>query len=202
MYRHFFKRFFDLVLSSAALLLLLPLLVAVAAWLYISSGGQGVFFTQQRPGREGRIFTIIKFRTMTNERDDDGELLPDSQRLSAVGRFLRKSSIDELPQLINVLRGDMSLVGPRPLMVSYLPLYSISQRRRHLLRPGITGWAQVNGRNNITWARKFELDVWYVDSCSFMLDLKIIFMTINKVLVREGVSEELPTPLEAFNGRN
>ena len=172
-------------------------------WLHFANKGSGVFFTQERPGKEGKIFKVIKFKTMTDERDAEGNLLPDAVRLTKVGSFVRSTSIDELPQLINVLKGDMALIGPRPLLPQYLPLYSKEQARRHEVRPGITGWAQVNGRNAISWTGKFELDVWYVVSLLlFLLDLKIIFMTIKKVFVREGISSETSVTMEAFTGNN
>ena len=171
-------------------------------WLYFVNKGAGAFFFQERPGLNNKIFKVVKFKTMTDERDSDGKLLPDSVRLTKIGKFVRSTSIDELPQLINVLKGDMALIGPRPLLVQYLSLYSQKQARRHKVRPGITGWAQVNGRNAISWTKKFDLDVWYVDHCSFMLDLKIIFLTIKKVLVREGISEQGQATMEVFNGKN
>ena len=166
MYSHFFKRVIDLILVFCVLALIWPILLLFALWLHFANKGAGAFFTQERPGKDGKIFQVIKFKTMTDERDTDGNLLPDAQRLTKVGRFVRSTSIDELPQLINVLKGDMALIGPRPLLPQYLPLYSKEQARRHEVRPGITGWAQVNGRNAISWTRKFELDVWYVDHCS------------------------------------
>ena len=197
MYFHFFKRVIDFILVFYVLALIWPILLLVALWLHFANKGTGAFFTQERPGKNGKIFKVIKFKTMT-----DGNLLPDAQRLTKVGRFVRSTSIDELPQLINVLKGDMALIGPRPLLPQYLPLYSKEQARRHEVRPGITGWAQVNGRNAISWTRKFELDVWYVNHCSFLLDLKIIFMTIKKVFVREGISSETSVTMEAFTGNN
>lgn len=175
MYSHFFKRVIDLILVFCVLALIWPILLLFALWLHFANKGAGAFFTQERPGKDGKIFQVIKFKTMTDERDTDGNLLPDAQRLTKVGRFVRSTSIDELPQLINVLKGDMALIGPRPLLPQYLPLYSKEQARRHEVRPGITGWAQVNGRNAISWTRKFELDVWYVDHCSLKLDVKIFF---------------------------
>lgn len=202
MYKHFFKRLIDFCIVLTALLIIWPILLVIYIWLTIANKGAGAFFTQERPGKNGKIFKVIKFKTMTDERDADGKLLPDAQRLTKVGRFVRSTSIDELPQLINVLKGDMSLIGPRPLLVKYLPLYSKEQARRHEVRPGITGWAQCNGRNAISWTKKFELDVWYVDHCSLMLDLKIIFLTIKKVIVREGISSETSVTMEAFTGNN
>ena len=202
MYRNYLKRWLDFVIVLSILAVIWPILLAVALWLHFANKGAGVFFTQERPGRNGKIFKVIKFKSMTDERDADGRLLPDACRLTQAGRFVRATSIDELPQLINVLKGDMALVGPRPLLVKYLPLYSPEQARRHEVRPGITGWAQVHGRNAISWAEKFELDVWYVDHCSFALDLKIVFLTIKKVLVREGISSETSATMEAFTGNN
>jgi len=171
-------------------------------WLHFGNRGAGAFFTQERPGQYGKIFKVIKFKTMTDERDENGDLLPDEKRLTKIGKFIRSTSVDELPQLFNVLKGDMSLIGPRPLLPQYLPLYSKEQARRHEVRPGITGWAQVNGRNAISWTKKFELDVWYVDHCSFLLDLKIIFLTVKKVFVREGISSDTSATMEPFIGNN
>ena len=202
MYKKLFKRVTDFCVIFIALGVLFAPFLIITLWLYFANKGAGVFFMQERPGKNGKIFKVIKFKTMTDERDVDGNLLPDAQRLTKVGRFVRSTSIDELPQLINVLKGDMALIGPRPLLPQYLPLYSKEQARRHEVRPGITGWAQVNGRNAISWTRKFELDVWYVDHCSFLLDLKIIFMTIKKVFVREGISSETSVTMEAFTGNN
>lgn len=202
MYKHFFKRVIDFCIAFIVLgVLLIPLFVIIL-WLHFVNKGAGTFFMQERPGKNGKIFKVIKFKTMTDERDADGNLLPDAQRLTKVGRFVRSTSIDELPQLINVLKGDMALIGPRPLLPQYLPLYSKEQARRHEVRPGITGWAQVNGRNAISWTKKFELDVWYVDHCSFLLDLKIVFMTIKKVFVREGISSATSATMEYFTGNN
>lgn len=202
MYKHYFKRFFDFGVALVALICMSPILIVVTIWLHFANKGAGVFFFQKRPGKDGKIFKVIKFKTMTDERGADGNQLPDVQRLTNVGRFVRSTSIDELPQLINVLKGDMALIGPRPLLVQYLPLYSKEQARRHDVRPGITGWAQVNGRNAISWTKKFELDVWYVDHCSFWLDVKIIFLTIKKVFVREGISQEGQATMEFFTGSN
>ena len=171
-------------------------------WLHFANRGAGAFFTQERPGQYGKIFKVIKFKTMTDERDENGDLLPDEKRLTKIGKFIRSTSVDELPQLFNVLKGDMSLIGPRPLLPQYLLLYSKEQARRHEVRPGITGWAQVNGRNAISWTKKFELDVWYVDHCSFLLDLKIIFLTVKKVFVREGISSDTSVTMEPFTGNN
>lgn len=187
MYRHFFKRFFDFILSLVALVCLSPLLLVVAAWLHFANHGAGVFFTQERPGKGGRIFRLLKFKSMNDRRDAQGNLLPDSERLTRAGRFVRATSIDELPQLINVLIGDMALIGPRPLLPRYLPYYTPREQLRHTVRPGITGWAQVNGRNNLGWDKKLELDAWYVEHLSFALDLRIFFKTIANVLRRDGV---------------
>jgi len=202
MYKHFFKRLFGFTLSLLALICLSPLLLVVTVWLHFANKGAGAFFFQDRPGKDAKIFKVIKFKTMTDERDADGNLLPDSERLTKVGRFIRSTSIDELPQLINVLKGDMALIGPRPLRVHYLPLYSKEQARRHEVRPGISGWAQCHGRNDITWTQKFSYDVWYVDHLSFLVDIKIIFMTIIKVLKHEGISKQGSATTEAFNGHN
>lgn len=202
MYKHFFKRVIDFIIALCALLVIWPILLVITVWLHFANKGAGAFFMQERPGKNGKIFKVIKFKTMTDERDTNGNLLPDEARLTKVGKFVRSTSIDELPQLVNVLKGDMSLIGPRPLLPQYLPLYSKEQARRHEVRPGITGWAQCHGRNAISWTRKFELDVWYVDHCSFLLDLKIIFTTIKKVLVREGISQQGLATTEKFNGYN
>lgn len=202
MYKHFFKRLIDFIIVLCVLLAIWPILLVITVWLHFANKGAGAFFLQERPGKDGKIFRVIKFKTMTDERDVGGNLLPDEQRLTKVGRFVRSTSIDELPQLINVLKGDMALIGPRPLLPQYLPLYNKVQARRHEVRPGITGWAQCHGRNAISWTKKFELDVWYVDHCSFLLDLKIIFLTIKKVLVREGISSETSATMEAFTGNN
>jgi lipopolysaccharide/colanic/teichoic acid biosynthesis glycosyltransferase len=202
MYKLFFKRFLDIVLSGMALLCLSPVLLVVTIWLHFANKGAGAFFTQERPGKSGKIFKIYKYKTMTDERDANGNLLPDADRLTKVGKFVRSTSIDELPQLWNVFIGDMSLIGPRPLLVQYLPLYSAEQARRHEVRPGITGWAQCHGRNNISWAEKFKLDVWYVDHVSFATDLKVIFTTINKVLRRADISQQGEATMEVFNGNN
>ena len=187
MYRHYIKRFLDFWVALAALIAVSPLLLVVAVWLHFANKGAGVFFTQERPGKDGRIFRVYKFKTMTDERDSEGRLLPDAQRLTPVGRFVRSTSIDELPQLVNVLKGDMSLIGPRPLLPEYLPLYSPDHRRRHEVRPGISGWAQCHGRNNISWKEKLDYDVWYVDHLSLWTDLKVIAITVKKVLKREDV---------------
>lgn len=202
MYKHFFKRVIDFIVALCALLIIWPILLIITVWLHFANKGAGAFFLQERPGMDGEIFRVIKFKTMTDERDANGNLLPDAERLTKVGKFVRSTSIDELPQLVNVLKGDMSLIGPRPLLPQYLPLYSREQARRHEVRPGITGWAQCHGRNAISWTEKFKLDVWYVDHCSFLLDLKIIFITIKKVLVREGISQQGQATTEKFNGYN
>ncbi len=196
------KRCFDLIFVFSVLSVIWPILFLITLWLYFVNKGAGVFFLQERPGKNGKIFKVIKFKTMTDERDTVGNLLPDDKRLTQVGKFIRSTSMDELPQLINVLKGDMALIGPRPLLPQYLSLYSKEQARRHEVRPGITGWAQVNGRNTISWTKKFELDVWYVDHCSFLLDLKIVFMTIKKVFVREGISSDTSATMEPFTGNN
>lgn len=202
MYSCFLKRFIDFVIVFFVLAVIWPILLFMAVWLHFANKGAGVFFTQERPGKNGKIFKVIKFKTMTDERDGSGNLLPDERRLTKIGKFIRSASVDELPQLINVLKGDMALIGPRPLLPQYLPLYSREQARRHEVRPGITGWAQVNGRNAISWSKKFELDVWYVDHCSFLLDLKIILLTIKKVFVREGISSDTSVTMEPFTGNN
>ena len=202
MYRHFFKRFFDLVISFTALIALSPLLLVVTVWLHFANKGAGAFFLQERPGKNAKIFKVIKFKTMTDACDADGNPLPDERRLTRVGRFVRSTSLDELPQLLNVLKGDMSLIGPRPLRVHYLPLYNATQARRHEVRPGITGWAQCHGRNAISWTRKFELDVWYVDHVTLITDLKIICVTISKVLRRADISSANSVTAEPFNGNN
>lgn len=202
MYKHFFKRILDFCISLTALLLIGWFLAIVAVWLHFANKGAGAFFFQDRPGKDARIFKLIKFKTMTDERDAEGNLLPDADRLTKVGSFVRSTSIDELPQLINVLKGDMSLIGPRPLLVQYLPLYSEEQARRHEVRPGISGWAQCHGRNTISWAQKFEYDVWYVDHCTLWTDIRIIFMTIRKVLMRKDINSASAATMEAFNGNN
>jgi lipopolysaccharide/colanic/teichoic acid biosynthesis glycosyltransferase len=202
MYKHFFKRLLDIVLSGIALLCLSPVLIVVTIWLHFANKGAGAFFTQERPGKSAKIFKIYKYKTMTDEHDANGELLPDADRLTKVGKFVRSTSIDELPQMWNVFVGDMSLIGPRPLLVQYLPLYSAEQARRHEVRPGITGWAQCHGRNTISWTEKFKLDVWYVDHISFSTDIKIIFTTIKKVFVREGINSSDTDTMEDFDGTN
>jgi undecaprenyl phosphate N,N'-diacetylbacillosamine 1-phosphate transferase len=202
MYACRFKRYLDIIISLIVILLISPLLLVTMTCLYFVNKNAGIFFFQQRPGKNGKIFKVIKFKTMTDDRDPDGNLLPDEERLTQIGKFVRASSIDELPQLINVLKGDMSLIGPRPLLPQYLPLYSKGQARRHEVRPGITGWAQVNGRNAISWTKKFELDVWYVDHCSFLLDLKIIYLTLVKVFCRSDINKEGCATTVPFNGHN
>ena len=223
-YRNYFKRILDLSISFVVLLLIGWFLVFISIWLHYANKGnnndkanlndtsvdgnwlkrwfQPVLFTQERPGKDAKIFKVIKFKTMTDERDAEGNLLPDAQRLTKVGRFVRSTSIDELPQLINVLKGDMALIGPRPLLVQYLPLYSAEQARRHEVRPGISGWAQCQGRNAISWTEKFKLDVWYVDHVSLWTDLKVIWITIKNVLVRKDINSATAATMEAFNGHN
>lgn len=202
MYKHFFKRFLDFWISLIALICISPILLVVTIWLHFANKGAGAFFFQERPGKDEKIFKVIKFKTMTDERDAEGNLLPDTDRLTKVGKFVRSTSIDELPQLINVLKGDMALIGPRPLLVKYLELYSSEQARRHEVRPGISGWAQCHGRNAISWTDKFKLDVWYVDHVSFLTDLKVIWITIMKVLKRADINEAGQATMEAFNGHN
>ena len=204
MYKHFFKRFFDFWISLIVLIIISPILLVVTIWLHFANKGSGAFFFQDRPGKNAKIFKVIKYKTMTDERDADGNLLPDAERLTKVGKFVRSTSIDELPQLINVLKGDMALIGPRPLLVKYLPLYSPEQMRRHEVRPGISGWAQCHGRNAISWTEKFKLDVWYVDHVSFMTDLKVFFITIKNVLMRKDINNEggKSATMEPFNGSN
>ena len=202
MYKHFFKRLFDFIISLIALICISPILLVVTIWLHFANKGAGAFFTQERPGKDAKIFKVIKFKTMTDERDKNGKLLPDAQRLTKVGKFVRSTSIDELPQLINVFKGDMSLIGPRPLLPQYLPLYSPEQARRHEVRPGISGWAQCHGRNAISWTGKFKLDVWYVDHCTFWTDIQVIFITIKNVLMRKDINSATAATMEAFNGNN
>jgi len=201
-YRRYIKRALDFIMALTALVCLSPLMLVVTIWLHFANKGAGAFFFQERPGYKAKIFKIIKYKTMTDERDENGELLPDEVRLTRAGKFVRSTSIDELPQLFNVLKGDMALIGPRPLRTYYLPLYSAEQARRHDVLPGITGWAQCNGRNNISWTEKFKLDVWYVDHCSFLVDLKIFFMTVKKVLKREDINQEGNATRDSFNGHN
>ena len=202
MYKHFFKRFFDFWIAFFVLICLSPLLLVVTLWLHFANKGAGAFFLQERPGKDGRIFKIVKFKTMTDERDAQGQLLSDEARLTRVGRFVRSISIDELPQLVNVLKGDMALIGPRPLLPKYLPLYSEEQMRRHVVRPGISGWAQCHGRNSISWTEKFKLDVWYVDHVSIITDLKVVFITIKNVLMRKDINSATTATMEAFNGNH
>ena len=202
MYKHFFKRILDIIISGLALLLIGWFLILVTIFLHFANKGAGAFFTQKRPGKNGKIFKVIKFKTMTDERDADGNLLPDEKRLTKVGKFVRSTSIDELPQLINVFKGDMSLIGPRPLLPQYLPLYSAEQARRHEVRPGISGWAQCHGRNAISWTERFKLDVWYVDHCTLWTDIRIVFLTIKGVIKREGISSATSVTMEGFNGNN
>ena len=202
MYKHFFKRVFDFIISLIALLLIGWFLIIIAIWLHFANKGAGAFFFQERPGKDAKIFKVIKFKTMTDERDAEGNLLSDEQRLTKVGKFVRSTSIDELPQLINVLKGDMALIGPRPLLVQYLPLYSQEQARRHEVRPGISGWAQSHGRNAISWTEKFKLDVWYVDHCTILTDIEVIFITIKNVLMRKDINSATAATMEAFDGTN
>ena len=202
MYKHFFKRFLDILISGIALLLIGWFLILVAIFLHFANKKAGAFFFQERPGKDEKIFKVIKFKTMTDEKDAEGKLLPDAQRLTKVGKFVRSTSIDELPQLINVFKGDMSLIGPRPLRVHYLPLYSKEQHRRHVVRPGISGWAQVNGRNNISWTEKFKLDVWYVDHCTLWTDIRIIFITIKNVIMRKDINNDEAATMYPFDGTN
>lgn len=201
-YKNCIKRVLGFSIALIALVCLSPLLLVVTIWLHFANKGAGAFFLQERPGKDARIFKIIKFKTMTDERDAEGKLLPDAVRLTKVGKFVRSTSIDELPQLFNVVKGDMALIGPRPLRVDYLDLYTPEQARRHDVYPGITGWAQCHGRNGLTWAKKFELDVWYVDHCSFIVDIKIFMLTIKKVLFREDINQEGSATSENFNGHN
>ena len=202
LYKVFFKRFLDFWISLIVLIIISPILLVGTIWLHFANKGAGAFFLQERPGKDGKIFKVIKFKTMTDERDEDGNLLPDSERLTKVGKLVRSTSIDELPQLINVLKGDMALIGPRPLLVQYLPLYSPEQARRHEVRPGISGWAQCHGRNAISWTEKFKLDVWYVDHCTLWTDIRIIFITIKNVLMRKDINSATAATMEAFNGHN
>ena len=204
MYKHFFKRIIDFIIVLSALLIIWPFLLIITIWLYFANKGAGAFFTQERPGKDGKIFKVIKFKSMTDERDANGKLLPDAQRLTKVGKFVRSTSLDELPQLFNVLKGDMALIGPRPLLEQYLPLYNKEQARRHEVRPGITGWAQINGRNTISWTEKFKLDVWYVDHCTFWTDIKVIFITIKKVICRSDINSQTgkSATMPTFTGNN
>lgn len=201
MYRLFFKRFIDLALSSIAFLLLLPFFIILVVLLAFANQGQPFFF-QLRPGKDEKVFKVIKFKTMNDKRSPNGELLPDHLRLTAAGKFVRKTSLDEIPQLLNVIKGDMSLIGPRPLLLEYLAIYSEEEKRRHSVRPGITGWAQVNGRNTLTWKQKFSYDLWYIDHISFFLDIKILLLTVFKVFKAEGISAQGLATAEKYNGNN
>ena len=202
MYTYFFKRFFDILFSLIGLICLSPLLLVVTVWLHFANKGAGAFFMQERPGKNAKILKVVKFKTMTDEKDSEGKLLPDSVRLTRVGKFVRSTSIDELPQLWNILKGDMSFIGPRPLLPKYLPLYTLTQMRRHEVRPGISGWAQIHGRNDISFTKRFEYDVWYIDHLTLWLDIKILFLTIKKVFKREGISAQGHATMESFNGNN
>ena len=200
MYKSNIKRIIDLLLAGIGFLIISPVFLLLWLLLAVANKGAGAFFTQERPGKNERIFRVIKFKTMTDERDAEGNLLPDAERLTKIGKLVRSTSLDEIPQLLNVIKGDMSLIGPRPLLVQYLPLYNEKQKRRHEIRPGITGWAQVNGRNAISWEEKFELDVWYVENISFVLDIRILILTIVNVLKRKGISGDNQATMEAFRG--
>lgn len=202
MYKSFVKRVLDILISGLALLLIGWFLILITVFLHFANKGAGAFFTQDRPGKNAKIFKVIKFKTMTDERDADGNLLPDEKRLTKIGKFVRSTSIDELPQLINVFKGDMSLIGPRPLLPQYLPLYSPEQARRHEVRPGISGWAQCHGRNTISWIERFKLDVWYVDHCTLWTDIQVILITIKNVLMRKDINSATAATMEAFNGSN
>lgn len=204
MYKHFFKRILDFIIAFVVLVCIGWFLAIITIWLHFANKGAGAFFLQERPGKDGKIFKVIKFKTMTDERDENGKLLPDAQRITKVGRFVRSTSIDELPQLFNVLKGDMALIGPRPLLVQYLSLYSPEQARRHEVRPGISGWAQCHGRNAISWTEKFKLDVWYVDHCTLWTDIKVIFITIKKVIFRSDINNQngQSATMPTFTGNN
>lgn len=202
MYKHFFKRLIDFFFSSIGFIIVSPIFILLWIWLSIANKGAGAFFLQERPGKDEKIFKVIKFKTMTDDRNSSGNLLPDALRLTKIGKFVRSTSLDEIPQLLNVIKGEMSLIGPRPLLVQYLPLYNEIQHRRHEVRPGITGWAQINGRNAINWEQKFEYDIWYVDHISLSLDIKILFKTIQKVFKREGISSDSSATMEYFEGNN
>ena len=202
LYSKYIKRFLDIILSGCALLCLSPIIIFLWIWLSFANKGAGALFFQERPGKDGKIFKVVKFKTMTDERDENGNLLSDEERLTKVGKFVRSTSLDELPQLLNILKGDMSFIGPRPLLPEYLPLYSPEQARRHNVRPGLSGWAQVNGRNSISWKQRFEYDVWYVDNISFKLDLKIFFLSIKKAFAREGINSATSATMEDFDGTN
>ena len=201
MYKAYIKRIFDFTISLVGFIVISPIFIIFAILLFFANNGKPFFF-QQRPGKNEKIFKVIKFKTMNDKRDKNGNLLPDKDRLTAIGRFVRKTSLDEIPQLINVIKGDMSLIGPRPLLVEYLSLYNAEQKRRHEVRPGITGWAQVNGRNTISWQQKFEFDIYYVDNLSFVFDLKILFLTVKKVFISEGINAGEGITMEAFTGNN
>jgi len=201
MYRVFFKRLFDFLISFIGFICLLPIFLTICILLFLANSGKPFFF-QIRPGKNEKLFKIIKFRTMNDKKDKEGNLLPDFKRLTKIGKFVRKTSLDEIPQLLNVIKGDMSIIGPRPLLPQYLPLYNEKQKKRHQVRPGITGWAQINGRNAISWSKKFEFDAWYVENLSFLLDLKILFLTVKKVFISEGINAEGQATIEAFNGEN
>lgn len=205
LYRNYIKRVLGFLIALTALICLSPLLLVVTICLHFANKGAGAFFVQERPGKDAKIFKIVKFKTMTDERDEEGNLLPDKQRLTRVGRFIRSTSIDELPQLFNVLKGDMALIGPRPLLVQYLPLYSQEQMRRHEVRPGITGWAQSHGRNSLSWTERFKLDVWYVDHLSLWIDIRVFCLTLKKVFAREDINQSSAEDghlMEPFNGHN
>jgi len=201
MHKYFLKRTIDLIVAFFLLLFLSPFFLIIIVSLFFANHGKP-FFLQPRPGKNERIFKVIKFKTMTDEKDEAGNFLPDAQRMTKIGKFVRSTSLDELPQLINVLKGDMSLIGPRPLLIQYLPLYSKEQSRRHNVRPGITGWAQVNGRNAISWQKKFDYDIWYIDNISLLLDLRILYLTVKKVFIREGINSGSSVTMEFFNGNN
>ena len=201
MYAAYLKRWIDFLVAFIALILLSPFLLLIAILLWINNNGN-IFFVQKRPGKDARLFSVMKFKTMNDKKDEHGNLLPDKKRITVIGRFIRSTSIDELPQLINVLKGDMSLIGPRPLLPKYLPLYNEQQKKRHAVRPGITGWAQVNGRNAISWHQKFEYDVWYVNNLSFLVDLKILWLTFKKIIIREGINSNDNVTMTPFTGNN
>lgn len=202
MYQSFIKRFFDLFFSGLIFICISPIIAFLWILLHFSNKNAGAFFIQDRPGKDGKIFKLVKFKTMTDERDSNGNLLPDEQRLTKIGQFIRSTSLDELPQLWNIIKGDMSFIGPRPLLKEYLPLYNQHQARRHNVKPGMTGWAQINGRNQISWQQKFDYDVWYVDNISFLLDLKIVFLTIKKVIIRENINASDAATMQPFKGNN
>lgn len=201
-YKNYLKRPLDIILSAGAIIFLSPVFLILIILLHFTNEKAGVFFYQQRPGKGGRIFKVIKFKTMNDRKDASGQLLPSIERITKVGQFMRKTSLDEIPQIFNVLKGDMSLIGPRPLLVQYLPLYSEQQARRHEMRPGITGWAQVNGRNAISWTKKFELDLWYVDNVNFLLDVKVLYLTVKKVIGRADINSSADATMPTFDGKN